>query len=214
MLKIENLSLYHTKDLTPIVTGLSLSLSGGGRMALIGEEGNGKSTLLRLIAGDRTVRDYVETSGRIVTDRRPGFLPQELPAAQRELTAYEFFCACPAFFDATPGELGALAAKLSLPVDAFYGEQRMEDFSGGERVKLQLARLLLAKPALLLLDEPSNDLDGETVRWLEDFLLGCGLDVLFVSHDEALLSRVATGVLLLERLRHRQLPRAGVRRVG
>ena len=214
MLKIENLSLYHTKDLTPIVTGLSFTLGGGERMALIGEEGNGKSTLLRLIAGDERVRDYIEMSGRVVTDRRPGYLPQELPAAERERTAYEFFCESPAFFDQSPAELGALAARLSLPAESFYSEQRMEDFSGGERVKLQLARLLLAQPNLLLLDEPSNDLDGETVRWLEDFLLSCGCDVLFVSHDEALLSRVATSVLLIERLRHRQLPRAGVHRMG
>ena len=214
MLKVEHLSLYHVKDLTPIVDDLSFTLGGGERMALIGEEGNGKSTLLRLIAGDEAVLDYIETSGRITTDRRPGFLPQELPAAERGLTAYEFFCESPVFFDQTPAELGALAARLALGADVFYSEQRMDSFSGGERVKLQLARLLMSQPNLLLLDEPSNDLDAQTVLWLEDFLLTCGLDVLFVSHDEALLTRVATSVLLIERLRHRQLPRAAVWKMG
>lgn len=212
MLKINDLSLYHVKDLTPIVTGLSFTLGDGERMALIGEEGNGKSTLLRLIAGEPC--PYVETSGRIETDRRPGYLPQELPEEERARSAYAFFCANPAFFDRGPGELGELAASLSLPVEAFYSERRMDSFSGGERVKLQLARLLLSGPNLLLLDEPSNDLDGETVRWLEEFLCSCGLAVLFVSHDEALLARVATSVLLIERLRHRQVPRASVYRGG
>ena len=214
MLKIENLSLYHRKDLTPIVTSLSFTLRDGERLALIGEEGNGKSTLLRCIAGDESVRDYIEITGRILTDRRPGYLPQELPARERSLSAYEFFCESDVFFEKTPKELGELAAQLSLPADVFYSEQRMESFSGGERVKLQLARLMLAQPDLLLLDEPSNDLDGETVLWLEDFLIHCGVNVLFVSHDEALLSRAATGVLLLERLRHRQLPRATISRTG
>lgn len=214
MLKIENLSLYHRRDLTPIVNDLTLTLRDGERLALIGEEGNGKSTLLRCIAGDESVRDYVEITGRVITDRRPGYLPQELPAHERELSAYEFFCESDVFFEKTPKELGELCAQLSLPSDVFYSEQRMADFSGGERVKLQLARCLLCQPDLLLLDEPSNDLDGETVSWLEDFLVSCGLNVLFVSHDETLLARAATGVLLLERLRHRQLPRATISRTG
>ena len=214
MLKIENLSLYHRKDQTPIVTGLTLTLRDGERLALIGEEGNGKSTLLRCVAGDESVSDYVEVTGRITTDRRPGYLPQELPARERALSAYEFFCESDAFFEKTPRELGELCADLSLPSDVFYSEQRMADFSGGERVKLQLARCLLSQPDLLLLDEPSNDLDGDTVAWLEDFLVHCGLNVLFVSHDETLLARAATGVLLLERLRHRQLPRATLCRTG
>lgn len=75
----------------------------------------------------------------------------------------------------------------------------MQTFSGGERVKLQLARLLMSNPTTLLLDEPTNDLDSDSVLWLENFLLSCKLTVLFVSHDEALLSRTATSILLLER---------------
>ena len=97
--------------------------------------------------------------------------------------------------------MGELAARLSLPADVFYSDQLMQTFSGGERVKLQLARLLMSNPTTLLLDEPTNDLDSDSVLWLENFLLSCKLTVLFVSHDEALLSRTATSILLLERLR-------------
>ena len=214
MFTISNLTLTHRKDLTVLVDSLSLAVSDGERLALIGEEGNGKSTLLRVLAGDPSVSDYIEVSGSFSCRGRAGYLPQELPKDEREKSAYDFFCASPAFFDQSPKDLGQLAAQLALPADAFYSPQRMADFSGGERVKLQLARLLMAAPEALLLDEPTNDLDGDSVRWLEDFLLTCKLTVLFVSHDEALLSRAATSVLLLERLRRRQVPRATLYAMG
>ena len=214
MFTITNLTLTHRKDLTVLVDSLSLAVSDGERLALIGEEGNGKSTLLRVLAGDPSVSDYIEVSGSFSCRGRAGYLPQELPKDEREKSAYDFFCASPAFFDQSPKDLGQLAAQLALPADAFYSPQRMADFSGGERVKLQLARLLMAAPEALLLDEPTNDLDGDSVRWLEDFLLTCKLTVLFVSHDEALLSRVATSILLLERLRRRQVPRATLYAMG
>ena len=214
MFTITNLTLTHRKDLTVLVDSLSLAVSDGERLALIGEEGNGKSTLLRVLAGDPSVSDYIDVSGSFSCRGRAGYLPQELPKDEREKSAYDFFCASPAFFDQSPKDLGQLAAQLALPADAFYSPQRMADFSGGERVKLQLARLLMAAPEALLLDEPTNDLDGDSVRWLEDFLLTCKLTVLFVSHDEALLSRAATSVLLLERLRRRQVPRATLYAIG
>ena len=214
MLTIDNLTLTHRKDLAVLVDSLSLAVGDGERLALIGEEGNGKSTLLRVLAGDVSVNDYIEVTGSFSCRGRAGYLPQELLADEREKSAYDFFCASPVFFDQSPKDLGQLAARLALPADVFYSPQRMADFSGGERVKLQLARLLMAAPEALLLDEPTNDLDGDSVRWLEDFLLTCKLTVLFVSHDEALLSRAATSVLLLERLRRRQAPRATLYAMG
>ncbi len=213
MLQIQNLTVTHAKDLSPLMAGLSFSLREGERLALIGEEGNGKSTLLRLIAGGKYTPDYVETEGSIFCNMKTGFLPQALCENDREKTAYEFFCEEEAFFDLSPRELGELTARLSLPADCVYGEQLMREFSGGERVKLQMLRLLMGKPELLLLDEPSNDLDIDTVRWLTEFLRTCGLSLLFVSHDETLLRSVATGVLLMERLRRRTVPRTQVHRM-
>lgn len=214
LLNVQNLTLTHQKDLVNLIENLSFTLKPGERLALIGEEGNGKSSLLRAIWGDASIGAYLQVSGRIVNPFRTGYLPQELPAEYRGMSAYDYFCASERFFEQTPRQLGALAARLRLPPDVFYSEQRMAEFSGGERVKLQLARLLLDEPELLLLDEPTNDLDGETVRFLADFLCICGLSVLFVSHDEALLERAATGVVLIERLRRRQLPRVSVSRQG
>ena len=212
MLTVRNLTIVHNKDLTALIENLSFTVSPGERIAIIGEEGNGKSTLLRAIAGDSSIAAYCEISGQIHNTFSFGFLPQELPECKRELSAYTYFCEDEAFFDQTPGDLGALASHLRMPADVFYSEQKMKEFSGGERIKLQLARLLLSSPQLLLLDEPSNDLDMATLRWLEEFLVSCGLAVLFISHDEALLSRAATGIVLLERLRRRQQPRSTVNR--
>ena len=214
MLTIRNLTVVHKKDLTALIENLSFTVSPGERIAVIGEEGNGKSTLLRAIAGDSSIHDYCEISGQILNTFSFGFLPQELPECKRDMSAYEYFSEDMCFFDQTPGDLGSLASRLHIPADVFYSEQKMGEFSGGERIKLQLARLLFSSPQLLLLDEPSNDLDINTVRWLEEFLVSCGLAVLFISHDEALLSRAATGVLLLERLRRRQMPRSRISRQG
>lgn len=213
MLQIKHLSVAHTKDLTPLIGDLSFSLRDGERLALIGEEGNGKSTLLRLIAGGRYTPGYVEIQGQIINPMKTAFLPQALERGDREKTAYEFFCEESAFFDLSPHELGELTARLSLPSDCVYSDQQMAEFSGGERVKLQILRLMMQKPQFLLLDEPSNDLDLNTVRWLTNFLETCGLSVLFVSHDETLLRRAATGILLMERLRRRTVPRTQVHRM-
>ena len=183
MLTVQNLTLTHKKDLVSLIEDLSFSVHPGERLALIGEEGNGKSSLLRAILGDPSLDTYLEVRGRIVNTFRTGYLPQELPEGARSLSAYAYFCESDRFYDQTPRQLGALAARLHVNQDVFYSEQTMAAFSGGERVKLQLARLLMNEPELLLLDEPSNDLDGETVRFLTDFLRSCGLAVLFVSHD-------------------------------
>ena len=148
MLQIKHLTVTHAKDLAPLIADLSFSLREGERLALIGEEGNGKSTLLRLIAGGRYAPDYVETEGSIFCSMKTGFLPQALEESDREKTAYEFFCEEEAFFDLAPRELGELTARLSLPGDCVYSEQLMKAFSGGERVKLQMLRLLMAKPQI------------------------------------------------------------------
>ena len=199
MFTITNLTLTHRKDLTVLVDSLSLAVSDGERLALIGEEGNGKSTLLRVLAGAPSVSDYIEVSGSFSCRGRAGYLPQELPKDEREKSAYDFFCASPAFFDQSPKDLGQLAAQLALPADAFYSPQRMADFSGGERVKLQLARLLMAAPEALLLDEPTRNLSplsGPVVRNLFADYPGC---IIAVSHDRRFVEAVCTRAVRLER---------------
>ena len=91
MFTITNLTLTHRKDLTVLVDSLSLAVSDGERLALIGEEGNGKSTLLRVLAGDPSVESYIEVSGSFSCRDSAAYLPQELPESERTLSAYDFF---------------------------------------------------------------------------------------------------------------------------
>lgn len=106
----------------------------------------------------------------------------------------------------TPPEEAALLRPLSLPADLPSWDRPLGRLSGGERVKLQLARLLGEQPDLLLLDEPSNDLDLETLQFLEDFLRTWPGTVLFVSHDETLIRNTANVIVHLEALRRKTAP--------
>ena len=73
--------------------------------------------------------------------------------------------------------------------------------SGGEKIKLQLARLMIGHPDVLLLDEPSNDLDIDTVRWLEEFIQESKIPILYISHDEVLLENTANKIIHIEQIK-------------
>jgi ATPase subunit of ABC transporter with duplicated ATPase domains len=214
MLQIKNLTVTLSKDLRTILDGFSFVLNNGDRAVIIGEEGNGKSTLLKLLVDPSLVSDYVEYTGEIITHgTRLGYLAQELGDSDKALTAEAYFAAVPGFYDRTPRELSEIAYRLGLPGDIFYSDQAVGTLSGGERVKLQLARLLIEQPEVLLLDEPSNDIDIETLGWLEKFINESTVPVLFVSHDETLIERTANVVIHLEQVRRKTLARHTVARM-
>ncbi len=215
MLQVKHLTITHKKDLTVLVEGLSFTLSPGDRAAIIGEEGNGKSTVLKLLHDPASVAPYAEWTGEIMDKGlRRGYLAQELSPAQLKLSVWEFCQAAPAFEEADPKALDRCARQVGLDAGLFWDDRPMSTLSGGERVKLRLALLLLEGPDVLLLDEPSNDLDLQTLEWLGNFLLSCPVPVLYISHDEPLLRRTANVVIHLERLRRRTLPRCTVARMG
>ncbi len=215
MLQVKDLTITHKKDLTTLVSGLSFVLSPGDRAALIGEEGNGKSTVLKLLFDPALVEPYAEWTGELGTKGlRRGYLAQELTSDELALPVAAFCQASTAFEHATPKELAQAAAQMGLDSALFYDWRQMSTLSGGERVKLRLCLLLLARPDVLLLDEPSNDLDLPTLEWLEGFLLSCPVPVLYVSHDEPLLDKTANLIIHLERLSRRTTPRSTVARSG
>ncbi|MBR1781106.1 MAG: ABC-F family ATP-binding cassette domain-containing protein, partial [Oscillospiraceae bacterium] len=131
----------------------------------------------------------------------------ELPEADRAKSVYEFFSAQDAFLDASPRDLHRTAGMLGLPDDLYYADRPLAALSGGEKIKVQLAALLLRRPDVLLLDEPSNDLDLETLEWLEGLIRGWTGAVLFISHDETLIEGTANRVILLEQLRRKTVCR-------
>lgn len=211
MLQIDHLTITHKKDLRTILDDFSFVLNRGDKAVVVGEEGNGKSTLLKWIYDPALVAPYADASGTRTTQGETlGYLPQELRAEDAERTVCEFFAARDGFADAPPKTLARVASQLALPKDVFYGGQRMGTLSGGEKVKLQMAALLLSEPDILLLDEPSNDIDAETLEWLEKLINGWSGSVLFISHDETLIENTANRVVLLEQLRRKTASRCTV----
>lgn len=215
MLQVKNLKIYHKKDLRPLATDLSFTLNDGDRAAIIGEEGNGKSTLLKLLYDPALVEDYAEYDGEIIKNHLIcGYLPQELAEADRSKTVYEFLSEEPAYLETDYRELSSLAGKLGLNADMLYSDARMELLSGGEKIKVQLIRILSKRPNLFLLDEPSNDIDIDTLEWLEDFINGCDFPVLYISHDETLLEHTANCILHMEQLKRKTESHCTVFRTG
>ena len=214
MLQIRNLTLTHKKDLHTLGENFSLTLNPGDKAVLIGEEGNGKSTLLKWLYNPELVENYIEAEGeRILAGERLSYLPQELPVTDAEKSVYEYFASDPLFLEKSPRELAAVSAQLSMPQDFFYREQRMDTLSGGERVRAALLKALLTEPSVLLLDEPSNDLDIRTLEFLEKLINSFTGIVLYISHDETLIENTANMVVHLEQLRRKTMPRFTVSRL-
>ena len=205
MLQIKNVTIAHKKDLRTIMKDVSLTLNPGDRMVVIGEEGNGKSTLLRWIYDPALVESYVDAVGeRILGNERLAWLPQELPCEYSDMSVYDYFTAEPSFWEHDQRDLAVSAGELELPKDVYYSDELMSSLSGGEKVKIQMLRLMLQQPTVLLLDEPSNDIDITTLEWLEKLINAFKGAVLFISHDEILIERTANCVLHLEMLHRKQ----------
>lgn len=215
MIQIKNVSFTHRKDLKEILKGFSMTLNYKDKAVIIGEEGNGKSTLLKWIYNPELISDYVDFEGeRVLNNEVLAYLPQELPQNEKEKSLYEFFSEEALFSSSTPNELGKMANDFGLNTDFFYSEQKMKTLSGGEKIKAQMMRLLMKKPTVLLLDEPSNDIDIETLEWLENFINSWEYIVLFISHDETLIENTANMVIHMEQLRRKTVSRCEVHNMG
>lgn len=213
MLQVKELTLVHKKDLRTLVEDMSFVLNPGDKAVLIGEEGNGKSSVLKWMYNPALVEGYCQWSGSLAGNSGPvGYLAQELTSWEKEMTVYDFCAAAPAFFSRTPGELGQIARQLRWDVGEYYSDRPVGTLSGGEQIKLQLSRLLFAEPAVLLLDEPSSDVDLDTLRWLETFINVYKGIILYISHDETLIEATANLILHLEHPREGQKPRCTVHR--
>ena len=203
-MQIKNVTATHKKDFRILLENLSFVLEAGDKMAVIGEEGNGKSTLLKLIYQPEKTEEYIEYEGEIITgNARIGYLAQELTEEQKEETVWEFCCKNSEFYEQSPRELAEIARKLGMDTELFYAQEKMGQLSGGEKVKIQLAGIMMQNPEVILLDEPSNDLDLETLDFLERFILETKAAVLYVSHDETLIERTANKILHLEQIRRK-----------
>lgn len=201
MLQVQNVSITLRKDFRVILEDFNLVLNDGDKAVMIGEEGNGKSTLLKWIFDPKLVEGYADCKGvRSTGHELLGYLPQELPQEDEDKSVYEFFSAEDAFWSQTPKDLALLARKYKVEEDYFYREQKMASLSGGEKIKAELMRLHMKEPTVLLLDEPSNDIDLATLELLEDLIRNWKHAVLYISHDETLIERTANMVVHIEQI--------------
>ena len=211
MLQIRHLTITHLKDFKNMVNDLSLTVNTSDKIAIIGEEGNGKSTLLKLLMNDALVSDYVSYTGEIQKSyNRYAYLPQTLPENERKLSLNDYF-----FGDLEVeldyNKLYRFAQEFHFESERFTSQQTLASLSGGELLKIQLLKILSTNWDILFLDEPSNDLDIDTLIWLENFLQNIPQTVMFVSHDESLLSHAATKIMHLELVKKKQEARTTVR---
>ena len=186
MLTIDHVSMEFSSR--PVLDDITFLINRKERIALVGKNGAGKTTLLRLIAGE-----YQPTSGRIAkdSDMTIGYLPQVM-LFQDDKTLREEVMSVRgkgAKDDIQTDEARFIAEMdrtiIGLGFERKDFERPCSEFSGGWRMRIELAKILLSHPDLLLLDEPTNHLDIESIQWLEDFLKTSPSAVLMVSHDRA-----------------------------
>lgn len=194
MLEIKGLSISINDRY--LIKNLNLVLNNGDKLAIIGEEGNGKSTLLKSILG---ICKYAEVSGSInFKNNRIGYLEQSINKEDLNKKVYDFL-----FIDANDyyNKVNKLYKYLDIInlSDEILG-QKISTLSGGEKVKISILKLLLNEYDILFLDEPTNDLDIETLEWLEKFINSTDKPIMYVSHDETLLSNTANMILHLEQI--------------
>ncbi|MGQ1947039.1 ABC-F family ATP-binding cassette domain-containing protein [Geofilum sp. OHC36d9] len=220
---------------TTLFKNISFAINDNDRIALMGKNGAGKSTMLKILAGVRE-----PSSGRVSAPQGAviAYLPQHLLTEDRR-SVFEEASQAFAHIHQMRDEIEALNLQLSTRTDyeseeyyqliervsvlseKFYsieesnydadvekillglGFERADftkptgEFSGGWRMRIELAKILLQKPDLILLDEPTNHLDIESIQWLEEFLMNSAKGVILISHDKAFVDNITTRTIEL-----------------
>src|SRR3954469_10171885 len=202
--------------------GVTLQLNAGSRYGVVGANGSGKSTFLRMLAGDdagyngsfnllKTARmgvlrqdRFLDDDARIIDLAMQGdaevfaalseldqLARQELPDPQRQSELGEFVSQRNGY--ALEAKASRILGGLGIPTAAQKGA--LSTLSGGYKLRVLLAQVLVGNPDVLLLDEPTNHLDILSIRWLGSFLMDYAGCLLVVSHDHEFLDRVANHVL-------------------
>ncbi|MBO3703339.1 MAG: ATP-binding cassette domain-containing protein, partial [Candidatus Accumulibacter sp.] len=178
-----------------LIDKLTFSVPPGAIVGIIGPNGAGKSTLFRMLIGNEKPDSGEVEIGDTV---KLAYVDQSRDCLDGEKTVFE---------EIAGGADVLTVGKYETPARAYIGrfnfkgsdqQKRVGQLSGGERGRLHMAKTLIAGGNVLLLDEPSNDLDVETLRALEDALLEFAGSVLVISHDRWFLDRICTHILACE----------------
>ncbi|WP_435939467.1 ATP-binding cassette domain-containing protein [Moraxella bovoculi] len=226
------MALIHLKNISlafgvaPVLDHVNFSLDKGERVCLIGRNGEGKSTLFKLIDGtqapddgeiiiadsikiamlaqdvpsdDGTLLDIVMNGDEKVATLLRQYHNLSDKCTAGDMTACERMTDVQHEIDALHGWELERNARTLLDNVGLNPTGRLADLSGGRKRRVLLARALVVKPDVLLLDEPTNHLDVESIDWLENYLLGQNLTVLFITHDRKFVDNLATRIVELDR---------------
>ncbi len=212
----------------PLLNKVSLQIERGERVCLIGRNGEGKSTLMKVIEGDirpdggEVIRAQgmriaklaqevpQQTSGRIFDVVAGGLgdlgeLIADYEAVSGQLkhdasdAVIQRLAHLQEKIEAVDGWTLKHQVDLILTTMSLDGESEFSSLSGGMKRRVLLAQALVIQPDMLLLDEPTNHLDIDAIKWLEDFLLNSQVTLLFITHDRTLLRKLATRIIELDR---------------
>ena len=169
MIKASNITISLKKE-RKVVENLNFILNDNDKLAIIGEEGNGKSTLVKFIYDYNLIDSYCNASGSInVSKAEIGYLPQMMDSNWNNIEVEEFLLK-DSFDDEISYEryndlykIEKLFNEYELDINILNENRLIKTLSGGEKIKLQLIKILIMKPKLLLFDEPTNDLDIKTI---------------------------------------------------
>jgi ATP-binding cassette subfamily F protein uup len=183
----------------PLLDNAAFTIEPGERVCLVGRNGEGKSTILKLLNGDMQ-----PNSGEFI--KKPSLriarliqeVPETLPGTIRDIVAIGTNPGGKILFDDLDWEhqhaVESTISRLGLDPDLLFN-----NLSGGQRRRALLGQALVSDPDLLLLDEPTNHLDIPSIQWLEDMLMRLQCALLFVSHDRSFVRKLATRILELDR---------------
>lgn len=199
MLLVSNISKSYSSQ--TLFEDVTFVLNRGERLGVVGRNGHGKSTILRMI-----LRQEEPDSGTITypKDYKIGHLSQHLSFSEN--TILEEVCLALPLLDGCWKEdykAEAMLHGLGFSDEDFL--RKPEEFSGGYQIRLNLAKLLLSEPNLLLLDEPTNYLDIVSIRWLKRFLLEWEHEVILITHDRDFMDSVTTHTLGIHRGRAKKI---------
>nr|WP_315042866.1 ATP-binding cassette domain-containing protein [uncultured Moraxella sp.] len=227
------MALIHLRDIhlafgiAPILDGVDFNIEQGERVCIIGRNGEGKSTLLKVISGQVKAdsgdfsmtnglkiamleQDIPETSGKVADIVMAGsgdlanwlkdYDNQSVACANGDMKACEIMADLQHKIDDVHGWELHREVQTLLSIMGLDGDSDISELSGGRKRRVLLARALITKPDVLLLDEPTNHLDVDSIEWLEQFLLNWqGLTLLFISHDRSFIDKISTRIVELDR---------------
>ncbi|VFU13238.1 putative ABC transporter ATP-binding protein YheS [anaerobic digester metagenome] len=197
MISAENLSKSYARQ--TLFDDVSFKINPRERVGLVGRNGHGKTTLLRMIVGEET-----PDAGQIVIPKgyRMGYVRQHLDFTEDTVLGEGM----KGLLESQKGQHWKVEKVLA---GLGFSQQDMQrspyEFSGGYQVRLNLAKVLVSEPDLLLLDEPTNYLDITSIRWIERFLISWPHELLLITHDRTFMDRIVTHTMGIQRRKIRKI---------